>query len=173
MIMADVLKIFLLIVGAMLTTVSYWLLFQALFPQGVRCAQHALAARPLRTTLAGLLIGGPLLALSLILLNAGGPPGQLLGGGLAVTLVLTSLFGATGLARQTGEGLPMPVDATQPWRPVARGGLILVVCCVLPVAGWFFLLPVILVSGFGGGIIALWRGRSRKPATPTLQETGA
>ena len=53
MIMADILKIFLLIVGLLTVYVSYWLVAQALFPGVVeRARQHY--ARPVKITLIGI-----------------------------------------------------------------------------------------------------------------------
>lgn len=162
MIMADVLKILLLVVGALVVTVSYWLLFEALFPRWVRAAQRAVHVRPVRTFLVGGLSAGPLLLFSLALLNAPGPVGKFAGSVVAVALVLGGLFGSAGLARLTGEGLPSPLDASQPWRLVLRGGAVLSICCVLPVVGWFCVLPVALVSGFGALVSAGWQFRRQR-----------
>ncbi len=48
MIMADVLKILLIILGLLVTTVCYWLVFQALCTRIVERAQVLYATRPWR-----------------------------------------------------------------------------------------------------------------------------
>ena len=58
MIMADVLKIFLIIVGLLVVYVSYWLLAQALFPRMVERASQ-LYSKPVKISLIGL-IAAPL-----------------------------------------------------------------------------------------------------------------
>ena len=54
MIMADVLKIFLLVLGMLIVIVSYWLAAEALFPRLVARAQERYSRRPVRLTLLGL-----------------------------------------------------------------------------------------------------------------------
>lgn len=48
-----------------------------------------------------------------------------------------------------------------PW--VLRGGIVLVPTLLVPLLGWFLLLPWTLVSGFGAALLA-WR--SRRVAAP-------
>lgn len=156
MIMADVLKILFLILGALIITVSYWVLFEALFTRWVRSASLACKQRPIKTLFTGVLTGGPAMLFTIVLLNQGGPQGQFLGASLAIALLLVSLVGSAGLARLVGEGLPSAIDTHQPWRPVLRGGAVLSICCVLPFAGWFAILPVVLLTGFGAVVRTAW-----------------
>ncbi|MBI2425394.1 MAG: hypothetical protein HYV27_21390 [Candidatus Hydrogenedentes bacterium] len=165
MIMADVLKFLFLILGALIITVSYWLLFEAIFPRWVRTACRIYQQRPIKTFLLGALTGGPAILITVALLNQGGPQGQFLGASAGIFLLLVSLVGSAGLARLVGEGLPSAIDAQQSWRPVMRGGAVLSICCVLPIAGWFAILPVILLSGFGAVVRTAWQiHRQRRAA---------
>ena len=66
MIMADVLKIALLIVGFLLCYVVYWLAGAALFPAIVERAKQQYDTRPVRATLLGLLLALPFIALSIV-----------------------------------------------------------------------------------------------------------
>jgi hypothetical protein len=45
--------------------------------------------------------------------------------------------------------LPAPDDERQPWRRVLRGGAVLGLTFVLPLIGWFLVLPVSLLMGVG------------------------
>ncbi len=165
MIMADVLKIFLLVLGMLIVLVSYWLATESLFPRLVARAQRRYRAHPLRMTLLGALLGGPLLALGIGLLQAGSAPIKAAGFVLASTAVLGALSGSAGLCQRIGAGLPSPVDTAQPWRRVLRGGAVLALAFLLPFAGWFLVMPLALLSGFGAAATAIWdlRREARAP----------
>ncbi|MCP3961231.1 MAG: hypothetical protein GY719_25575 [bacterium] len=167
MIMADVLKIFLIVVGLLIVLVSYWLAAQSLFPRIVHRAWHSYSAHPLRATLIGTLAAGPLVAIGLGLLQAGAAPVKALGFLMVATAVLGALLGSAGLARRIGAGLPSAVDAERPWRQVLRGGIVLSLTFLLPFVGWFLILPLTLLSGFGtalGAAYSRWRERAPEPA---------
>ena len=167
MIMADVLKIFLIVVGLLIVQVSYWLTAESLFPQIVRRARRGYGAHPLRATLIGALTAAPLVAIGLGLTKAGAAPVKALGFLMVAIAVLGALVGSAGLARRIGAGLPSPTDTERPWRQVLRGGIVLSLTFLLPFVGWFLILPLSLLSGFGtalGAIYSLWRERAPQPA---------
>jgi hypothetical protein len=72
-------------------------------------------------------------------------------------------MGSAGLCDRIGAGLPGDTDARQPWRRVLRGGIVLSFAFVLPVIGWFVLLPWTLVSGVGASLGSLRRRRATAP----------
>ncbi len=174
MIMADVLKIFLIVVGLMLVTVCYWLASEALFPRLVRRARDHFCQRPLMTTFAGILLATPLGLVGAGLSSAGSGPAKAVGFALLAVPLFLGLMGAAGLARRIGEGLPTPLDETQPWRPVLRGGVVLSFLCLLPLFGWFLLLPWILVAGAGAAFRAGWqlRRESREVSRDPVEGQG-
>ncbi len=169
MIMADILKIFLLVLGMLIVIVSYWLAAESLFPRVVARAQERYRARPIGITLLGALLGGPLLAAGLGLLQVGAAPAKALGFVLASATVLAGLLGSAGLCRRIGEGLPSPADEAQPWRRVLRGGCVLALTFLLPFAGWFLVLPLTLASGFGAALAAMWGARKESRAYQTRE----
>jgi hypothetical protein len=75
--------------------------------------------------------------------------------------------GSAGLCDRIGAGLPGDADARLPWRRVLRGGIVLSFAFVLPVIGWFVLLPWTLVSGVGAALGSLRRHRSAASPTTT------
>ncbi len=154
MIMADVLKIFLIVIGMLIVLVSYWLAAESLFPRLVARAQDRYRSRPIRITLLGALIGAPLVAIGLGLLQAGSAPAKVAGFLLATAAVFGGLLGSAGLCRRIGAGLPSPADATQPWRRVLRGAVVLALMSLLPFAGWFLMLPLVLAGGLGAALTA-------------------
>jgi hypothetical protein len=152
--MADILKIFLIILGILTIYVSYWLLAEALFPDLVeRARQHY--RRPVRISLIGLAAAiGPLIV-GIIFSKLPHPLLKMLGITLLVTPAMLGLAGSAGLTLRIGAGLPSPVDEAQPWRRVLRGGILLACSFLLPVVGWIVIPLWVLVSGFGAFILAV------------------
>ncbi|MBX3176388.1 MAG: hypothetical protein KF886_03430 [Candidatus Hydrogenedentes bacterium] len=164
MIMADVFKILFLILGMLLCTTCHWLLFGALFPGAVARVQGMAVTRPVRALLTGALAGVPALLLGLGLAAQGAGPLKLAGVLILSGLVLLALFGATGIVRRVGQGLSEGGPARASGAVVLRGGAVVSTACVLPVAGWFVLLPAILIVGLGAALMAWWSRSAAAPA---------
>jgi hypothetical protein len=163
MIMADVWKIVFLILGTQAVMVSYWLLAAALFPEALRRSRAAYDQRSGRVTLTGLATAVPALLVGAGLLQGPHPLLKLIGGVMVSAPVALGLMGSAGLCDRIGAGLPGDTDARQPWRRVLRGGIVLSFAFVLPVIGWFVLLPWTLVSGVGASLGSLRRRRATAP----------
>jgi len=159
MIMADVWKIVFLILGTQAVMVSYWLLAAALFPDALRRSRTAYDQRSGRVTVAGLVAAVPTLLVGAGLLQGPHPFLKLIGGVMVSAPVALGLVGSAGLCDRIGAGLPGDADARLPWRRVLRGGIVLSFAFVLPVIGWFVLLPWTLVSGVGASLGSLRRRR--------------
>ncbi len=162
MIMADVLKIFLIIVGLLTVYVSYWLVAQALFPTLVERARQQYA-RPVKITLIGLGAAALPVLFGAFISNLPNPMLKLTGVTLMLVPALLGLVGSAGLIARIGAGLPTPADEQQPWRRVLRGGILFALTFLLPFVGWFVLPIWALVSGFGAFIMSV--KESRNPAT--------
>lgn len=155
MILADILQWFLLVLGAFLTLNAYWLGARALCPSTVGRARNQYERRPVRASLIGALITVPVVLASILLASQVPHPVVQIGAvGLLLVLSLVGLVGSAGLAERIGQGLPSPHDASQPWRQVLRGGLVLGLAFLMPFLGWFLLLPWTLISGVGAWYLA-------------------
>ncbi len=166
MIMADVLKIFLLIVGTLIVFIAYWLAAEALFPDWVNRA-HRNYDRPFRLTGLGLVLVIPLLLVGMLVLrNQSNPLFKLAGFSLITFPVVVGLLGSAGLAQRIGQGLASPLDAAQPWRRVLRGGIVLAFTFLFPFIGWFLVLPWTLISGFGAAVKSLRHNVQSAPEAP-------
>jgi hypothetical protein len=163
MIMADVFKILFLIVGTLLCTVCYWLIFQALFSDKVGRCRKAIVEHPYRVFMTGGIVGLPLFLFAFTLMANGAGPLVFIGGAVMVALTVFSLLGSTGIALQIGERLS--AGDVGPGRALLRGGAVLSIACVLPIVGWFFLIPLVLITGFGASVRLIW-ARQRVTATP-------
>lgn len=169
MIMADILKIFLLIVGLLTVYVSYWLVAQALFPKLIeRARQHY--SNPVKITLLGVAVAVLPFVLGAMISNLANPALKLIGVTMMVVPALLGLVGSAGLTARIGAGLPSPIDDQQPWRRVLRGGILLSLTFLLPFVGWFVLPIWALVSGLGAFVLAVKETRTAPmmpPAPPT------
>ena len=163
MIMADILKIALIVVGILAIYVNYWLLAAGLFPAMVERAGRQYA-HPLKLTLVGFAAAIVPVILGLILANLPNPLSKVVGLTLLVVPGMLGLAGSSGLALRIGMGLNSPLDATQPWRQVLRGGVVLVCCFLLPVVGWIIIPIWVLVSGLGAFVLALKELKAQSPS---------
>lgn len=165
MIMADILKIFLLILGAVLIFISFWLAAEALFPALVERARGQYC-RPWKLTFAGLAMAAPFIVIAMLLFQKGNNPVLNIVGFLFLGVVMFGgLAGSAGLAKRIGAGLPSPTDETQPWRRVLRGGIVLTLTFLLPFIGWLGLTIWTLVTGFAALVFAM-REAKATPAEP-------
>ena len=159
MTIANVLQIFLLILGIMLVFQAYWLAATALFPKVINNARDRYK-KPVSTTLIGLAIIAPTILIGFGLL--GNLPNPLVNSIVFLIAVLPLLFGAigsAGLCQLIGHGLPAPTDQAQNWKRVWRGGWVLNFCYLLPFAGWFVILPWGIISGCGAFVLSLGKNK--------------
>lgn len=163
MIMADILKIFLIVVGLLTVYVSYWLVAQALFPRLVeRARQHY--AKPVKITLIGLAAAVLPFVLGVMISQLPNPVFKITGITLMVIPAMLGLIGSAGLTQRIGAGLASPLDEQQPWRRVLRGGILLALTFLLPFVGWIVLPIWTMVSGFGAFLLSV---RERKQSSDT------
>jgi hypothetical protein len=166
MIMADILKILLIVLGILTIYVSYWLLAEALFPDLVQRASGQYS-KPLRITFVGIAAALAPVVLGLILSKLPNPLLKLTGITLLVAPAMLGLAGSAGLTLRIGAGLPSPMDETQPWRRVLRGGIVLAFSFLLPVVGWIVLPLWVLVSGFGALVLCWKEQKHDRPVSTT------
>ena len=171
MIMADILKIFLLIVGGLLIFIAFWLASEVLFPTLVERARDQYR-RPWKLTFAGLAMCAPLLGLALALSKAANNPLMNIAAiSLLGVVLIGGLAGSAGLAKRIGVGLPSPLDEAQPWRRVLRGGVVLALTYLLPFIGWMGLSIWTLVTGFAAWVFAVREAKKANPVAPELPKT--
>ena len=165
--MADILKIFLLILGGVLIYIAFWLAAEALFPALVERARHQYN-RPGKLTFAGLLMAAPFIVGALAIFKISHPVMNIVGIALLAVVFIGGLGGSAGLAKRVGIGLPSPVDDAQPWRRVLRGGIVLTLTFLLPFIGWMGLTIWTLVTGFAALVFAVREAKTpAAPAEPT------
>ena len=152
---ADVLRVLLLILGVMLVFQAYWLFGTALFTRLIGQARDRYKT-PIRTTLIGLAVIVPTFLVGFIVLGQNPTPiAKGIGFVIGTIPLMLGAIGSAGLCQLIGLGLPAPGDQSQNWRRVWRGGWVLNFCYLLPLAGWFVILPWGIISGCGAFVTSL------------------
>ena len=159
---ANVLLWVFLTVAIYFVFLSHWLVAVSLFPAYVEQCQRQFG-RPVVTTLVGLLFTVVPIAIGLTVMSIAPTALKWIGILMVALPVIAGLLGTAGLARRVGCGMPAPVDDSQPWRRVLRGGTALALTFLLPVLGQLVLIPLILASGVGASVLSAF---SRKPPKP-------
>jgi hypothetical protein len=167
MIFADILFWFLVVAGAVVALNAHWLAAVALFRPTVERSHRTYASRPVAATLIGLAALVPVLGVFAVFTRAAHPGVKLVTGALLMFPLVLALVGSAGLADRIGAGLAAPVDEAQPWHRVLRGGTVLALLFVVPVLGWFVMLPLTLASGLG--VVLLREPPATLPEQRTLQ----
>lgn len=170
MIMADILKIFLLILGGLLIFLAYWLAAEALFPALVERARDQYR-RPYKLTFVGLAMAAPLLGLAFACTKLNNPLMNIVSLILLGIVLFGGLAGSAGFAKRIGAGLPSPLDEAQPWRRVLRGGIVLTLTYLLPFIGWMGLSIWTLVTGFAAFVFAIREAKAANTETPAMTKT--
>jgi hypothetical protein len=174
MLLADTMTWFFCILGLMLALPGLWLLCRGLCP----ATFEATTADCARGLWKPFFVGLPILGLTVfavsIVSKLPGPFGGVSSILVVSIFVLFASSGVAGLATTIGQRLPSPTDTDRPWKATIRGGIVLELAYLVPVLGWFVLLPGSLVVGAGSALrshIGNWRNRAaRKKADKTLMK---
>ena len=160
--LADVFIFLFSILGFVIVFISYWLMSTALFPKYVARSAERFGRMPIKVTLLGTIIGLPIIFIGFAM-SGKAPNGGLKVLALVIGLLplLLGLFGSAGLAQRIGDGLPAERDFAEPWRRTLRGSIVLALSFVLPIIGWFGVMPFAFLGGFGVFPMGVF---SRRPA---------
>ncbi len=160
--LADVSTVVLVIFGLLLVFVAWWLAVAGLFPRVVEGCAEKLGAAPLVCALIGVACAVPLIVGSIAVGKVvPGAAGNLLRLVLILATIFLGLTGSAGLALRIGRGLPAAADATDPWRRMLRGGVVLALSFLTVV--W---LPLTLIAGLGA-IVRVWSTRRVTEVEPS------
>lgn len=136
-------------VGVLLALVGYATCGHALFPRLVEGGRDRLETRPIRTLMIGLAVSIPWVAIALALANTPNGALKFASALLGLAWLLLALVGVSSIALRVGaRGEAGPVR----WTQVARGAGFVGFTWMLPVLGWFVVLPLTLACGVGCAI---------------------
>jgi hypothetical protein len=155
MLMADTMAIFFVVLGMMLAFPGLWLLCRGLWPNVVEASADRCNKRLWSSFLLGLPITFVMVVLTAVLFNVLGAAGRIAGVSVVCLYLLQANAGVAGFATSIGRRLASPLDDQRPWRATLRGGVVLELAWLLPILGWFLLLPVATIIGSGAANFAL------------------
>ena len=162
----------LLIAGFLAALIGFELLLAAVFPRRAEAALRTLRDRALASGLVGgFTIGVTIVTIAVLGLFGG--PGKSLGGLVAAAMTFPLAGGLATVSRFVGERMPSPADAGRPWRATLRGGVTCGLAFVVPVVGWFFLLPASAVMGIGAVALSFLAPSPAASIAPPSAEAGA
>src|SRR5262249_25595466 len=116
----------------------------------------------------GLPISAAVVLASVALNKLSGTFGKIAAIAVVCVYMVYAHTGVSGLATFIGQRLPSPADAERPWKSTLRGGIVLELTYLLPILGWFVILPASIIMGSGAITWALFQRRKAPVATPTL-----
>jgi hypothetical protein len=157
MLMADTMAIFFVILGFMLAFPALWLLCRGLWPNAVAAATAECDKSLFKRFAAGLPVTLVALILAGALRKMPGSFGAIAAGGLISVYLVYAAAGVAGLATCIGLRLNSPADSERPWRATLRGSIVLELTYLLPIIGWFLVLPASIIIGSGATSLALFK----------------
>lgn len=155
MLMADTMAIFFVILGLMLAFPALWLLCRGLWPNAVEGASDVCNKGLVKSFALGAPITAVVVFLAAVLANALGNFGKIAAALLLCLYVLHASNGVSGFATCIGRRLKSPMDDERPWRATLRGGIVLELSYLLPILGWFVILPASTIIGSGASALSL------------------
>lgn len=170
MLMADTMAIFFVILGLLLAFPGLWLLCLGLWPRTANAAADYCSRGLAKPFFAGVPITLAMIFVATLLNNVPGAIGNIAAIGTVCLYLLFSSAGVSGFATAIGRRLASPVDTERPWRATLRGGIVLELSYLLPILGWFVILPASIVTGCGASTLALLR-REPKTASESTSST--
>ena len=163
MLMADTLAIFFVILGLLLAFPGLWLLCRGLWPNVVAGAANRCRKGLIKPILIGAPLSAALIVFAIIVAKLPGGVGGIVSAAIICAFAMISNAGVAGFATCIGERLASPADAARPWKATLRGGVVLELSYLMPVLGWFVILPLSIIIGCGAAtlsLINLWRLRA-------------
>jgi len=174
MLMADTLNIFLIVLGFLLALPGLWLLCRGLWPASVAST----TADCTRGLLMPFLVGIPISLVTFVAAVVASKTLGAIGGFVTLALVCLYVFyasvGIAGLTTSIGLRLPSPADSERPWQATIRGSVVLELAFLLPILGWFLILPSSLIIGSGSALRStISTFKSRKKNDPVIDKLGS
>lgn len=174
MTLADVLAVLagLLIAGAGFASVS--LILSLLRPNLVERAARRIADRPGRSLATGSLLFLALLIVVGTFLKGPSPLARLAGIGAILFGLSLAVLGGAGMAAALARRLRAPVAGAPGISEILRGVFVLESAVLLPIVGWFVVLPSAFVISLGAGLHAILRsGNPAAAPAPAAPVVGA
>lgn len=150
--------------GVILVVTAYYALSAALAPGLTERARQRFARRPWLPVIVGLVVSGPWVLTSIVLMQTGIAGIAFLGAVLGCLWLLCGLIGGAAIAQHVGGRGSSSLSLAD----TVRGGLLLSLTWVLPLIGWLGMLPLTLAAGVGCLILGLFPAREGQRGMPEV-----
>lgn len=167
MIMADILAIFLVIIGLIISFNAFWLLMRGLWPQKVSCSQAQCNTSLLRSFFWGIPISVVSFFVIVAVFQSGAKP---LGFMFFFLYIMFSHVGVAGFVTMIGTRLR---EGKSDSLSTLYGGLVFAFACVLPLLGWFILFPVATIIGCGTSTSLMFSRKTTEAEVQNLETSPA
>lgn len=155
----EVIMLLLLIIVSAISLGALVIMLRALFAKGVLLSQQFLERSPWRAFFIGLVNYIFLAAIIAVISATGIEPLNLIAVFILIAVIILTAFGLSGLAQLLGQRIAVLRDKVMsPFSETVWGVTTLIVASLLPVIGWFFIAPVLLIVSFGAAVLG-WRNR--------------
>jgi hypothetical protein len=157
MTMADVLAVVVALIVIGVGFPALLVLVSLSFPRAVDRAQIHASARPVRAFAQGTLALVCLVTAASLLASVLAGLGKLLGALLLLGGLSVATVGAAGLARHLAAAYGRQTSSRLPLPDVLVGAALLELAAIVPLVGWFVVLPVTFLIVLGSGCAVLLR----------------
>ena len=144
---------------------SAWALMLAValvFPNKAHQAENRMSTRPWLCLFLGLLIWLTFGTFSVALISSPVPGVKLVGWGVLMTILSIAAVGSSGSAMLASRRLKRLDPDITPYAALSKSAAFIVIAGLLPVLGWFLIVPLLLCVSTGAGLTAL---KAREPMT--------
>ena len=166
----DVLAITLLIVVTVVTLWAGIVAFTVIFSRRAQVAANALTDAPGKQVGLGIGIFALSALVSVALMSKGGPI-SIIGFAIAASVLAVAVLGSAGLALVVAERIRGLEPTQSRLTATFQGAALAVAAGLIPVIGWFFLLPAAVFASLGAGISAMTaKPKPERQAVPLAAE---
>lgn len=151
----DVWAIVATIGGVFVTCWALVLLTSVLLSQRANLASDALRDNWGKCLIRGFLVAAVGIFVSIVLLSLPNPPAKLLGWIALTNLLAVGVLGIAGAARLLASRLRELDENRTELSRLSLASVLLLASANVPLLGWFFLAPILLILGVGSGVVAL------------------
>lgn len=167
LLLGDVLGFLTAILGISLSGWAVLVGFCALFPRRAEVAQRRVSDRPWFSIIIGLIVWLLVGTVAIAFIGAVPPLLKIFGFALLMLLIGLTSVGLAGLAQFIGARMRKMDLQMNEWQSTSKGATVIVLSTLLPLVGWFAIIPLLLSVGMGAGLSAVFHKFGA--AAPTFQ----
>lgn len=156
------------ILGLFLTSWATSVSMMLLFPVATERARIGVEEQPVKSVVTGFLLLITLGTMGVVLLSLPLPLVKLSGWTLTLGLLAMAAIGTAGIAQAAGNRLRALDPEVGHYPSMAKGAAYVIGATLLPILGWFFFGPLLLLGSLGAGYKALRALGSRRDASETV-----